>query len=510
MGAGELIFGPFLLDPSRGTLLQAGKPVAIGQRGLALLMALAEIDGPVSKAALMEAGWPGTAVEEGNLTVQIAALRKALGPREDGHDWIVTVPRVGYRLLHTDVSPAGDARLPSLAVMPFQNMSGDSEQEYFADGVVEDIITALSRFRSFAVIARNSSFVYKGRAVDVREVSRELSVRYVLEGSVRRSGNRLRVTAQLVDCESGAHLWAQTFDGLLDDVFEVQDRITESVASLVAPQIKGAEIERARRSASRSVAVYDLYLRALPLLDSFAEADNREGLRRLLEALALDPDNAQMLAHAAETFGHRHEMGWTPYGPDDLQKCAEFARRALQLAAGNPRTMARCAVALIMTVRDYDLGYEVATTAAQANPNDLFAVTVAGVAELHCGDLDRAIALFTRALRLSGGGPDSQLALTFIAHACVVRGAYAEALDHGTRSLMFNSHFDPTYWFLIAALAHLGRIDEARGYLATLLAEKPGVTLAGIRAGQPARLPQRIEPVLAGLRLAGMPERSDG
>ena len=200
-------FGPFVLKD--GALVRDGKPVALGQRGLALLQALAGAEGSVSKAALMQAGWPGSIVEEGNLTVQIAALRKAMGSREVGQEWFVTVPRVGYRLLRGSTAMAetedvAASPLPSLAVLPFQNLSRDAEQEYFADGIVEDIITALSRFKSFAVVARNSSFVYKGRAVDVRDVARDLGVRYVLEGSVRRAGPRLRVTAQLVRRQ---HLW---------------------------------------------------------------------------------------------------------------------------------------------------------------------------------------------------------------------------------------------------------------------------------------------------------------
>ena len=253
-----IAFGPFLLNPDNGTLFRDGELVAIGQRGALLLGALLKSPGQVrTKAELMDAAWPGTAVEESNLSVQIASLRKLLGPAPDGGEWIATIPRVGYRFVAepdatADRTPAARSEpvIPSLAVLPFQNLSGDPEQDYFADGVVEDIITALSRFKSFAVIARNSSFVYKGRAVDVRQVAKELGVRYVLEGSVRRAGERLRITAQLVDGDDGAHLWADKFDGAVDDVFDFQDRITESVVDVVEPQIQRAEIERSRREAA--------------------------------------------------------------------------------------------------------------------------------------------------------------------------------------------------------------------------------------------------------------------
>ena len=254
-------FGPFLLNRDNGTLFRDGELIAVGHRGAPAPRRLAEAPRSrcVTKAELMDAAWPGTTVEESNLSVQIASLRKLLGPSPDGGEWIVTIPRVGYRFVAepeaTALSSRSTARLepviPSLAVLPFQNLSGDPEQDYFADGVVEDIITALSRFKSFAVIARNSSFVYKGRAVDVRQVASELGVRYVLEGSVRRAGDRLRITAQLVEGDTGAHLWADKFDGAVEDVFDVQDRITESVATVVEPHIQSAEIERSRRERPR-------------------------------------------------------------------------------------------------------------------------------------------------------------------------------------------------------------------------------------------------------------------
>jgi TolB-like protein len=210
MGNLGYAFGPFFFDPGRGELRRDGKAVALGQRGLALLEALLEAEGePVSKAQLLDRGWSGTIVEEVNLSVQIAALRKALGTAPDGQEWIATVPRVGYRLpRQTPRSPVGAAQSgrPSIAVLPFANISGDHKQTYFADGVVEDIIAALSRFKTFAVVARNSSFVYRDRAVDVREAAKALGVRYVLEGAVQRRDRSVRVTAQLIDAVAGVHL----------------------------------------------------------------------------------------------------------------------------------------------------------------------------------------------------------------------------------------------------------------------------------------------------------------
>ena len=401
----QIAFGPFALDPARGALTRDGKPVAIGQRGMALLQALLEANGEVvAKGELVERAWPGTFVEEGNLTVQIAALRKALGTAPGGHDWIATVPRVGYRLVRLG-GPLGDADpladQPALAVLPFQNLGGDPEQDYFADGVVAEIITALGRFRSFAVVSRNSSFVYKGRSVDVRCVAAELGVRYVLEGSVRRGGDRLRITAQLIDGASGAQLWAEHFDGSPADIFDFQDRITERVAMEVEPHVQLAEVARSRIERPGSLAAYDIYLRALAKISNRIADDNAAAIALLTEGLELEPDNAMLLAHTAWALDHRSAMGWPPIGPDDRQKCAELARRGLQHGAGNATVMAHCGVALLQSAKEYELGMAVVRSAAEANPNSLLVASLAGIAHLHCGSIEEALAWFHRAVRLS-------------------------------------------------------------------------------------------------------------
>ena len=504
-------FGPFVLDAAHGRLQRNGKSVAVGQRGLALLEALLDADGGVvSKADLMERAWPGTFVEEGNLTVQIAALRKSLGPTAEGQEWIATVPRVGYRLSRPgagagEVDAAVPAR-PALAVLPFVNLGSDPGQDWFADGVVDDIITALSRFHSFAVVARNSAFIYKGRAIDVQQVAQELSVRYVLEGSVRRAGERLRITAQLVDGGTGTRLWAEQFDGTVADVFDFQDRITERVAVEVEPRIQAAEVSRSRAERPGSIAAYDIYLQALAKHANRTASENAEAYALLTGALALEPDNPLLLAHAAWVLDHRSAMGWPPIGPDDLHECAELARRGLQHAAGNPTVMAKCGLALLQTAKEYDLGMIVLQSAAEANPNNLVVAIQAGVAELHCGDVADALRHFHRALRLSPRDPFAFVALTGIAHAQMVLGDYLEVLVWATRSLGLNPTFDPTLWMLTAANAQLGRMGEARRFLDQLTKVAPGVTLARIKAGQPARDPSRIAAILDGLRIAGLEE----
>jgi TolB-like protein len=508
-------FGSFLLNPGNGTLFRNGDLIAVGHRGAFLLGALLKSRGEVvTKAELMDAAWPGTAVEESNLSVQIASLRKLLGPAPDGAEWIVTVPRIGYRFVGdaeewiSVEAPAAQPEpvAPSLAVMPFHNLGGDPEQDYFADGVVEDIITALSRFKSFAVIGRNSTFVYKGHTVDVRQVANELGVRYVLEGSVRRAGNRLRITAQLLDGVIGAHLWARNFDGALEEVFDFQDKITESVATLVEPRIQAAEIERSRRERSGSIATYDIYLRALTKISSESAKDNADAYALLTEALALEPENALFLSHAAWALEHRISMGWPSIGPDDRQKCGDLARRGLEHAGGDAMMMAHCGMALLLGAKDYDWGMAVVLAAVDANPNNLLIVARAGIANLLCGSLEDALIYLHRANQLSPGDRGAHFALTGIAIAHLILGDYTEALAWGTRSLASNPTFDATYWLLIAANAHLGRMGEAHRFLEELRKNSPGATVASIKAAHPDKDASRFAALDEGLRLAGLDE----
>ena len=401
----------------------------------------------------------------------------------------------------------GDSMRPSLAVLPFQNISGDVEQEYFADGVVEDIITALSRFRSFAVIARNSSFVYKGQATDVRQVAHELGVRYVLEGSIRRAAARLRITAQLVEGATGAHLWAEHYDGSTEDVFDFQDRITESVVAIVEPQIKIAEIALSRRERPESIEAYDFYLQTMLYFYSDTPERNHDGLTLINKAIALEPNNATYLATAVGLLMQRGTLGWKLAGVEDQRGlCKNYIERALAHGHGDATVAGICGNTLIQYLKEYDRGFELVRQAVAFNPNNLDVVNFAGVANLHCGSLDEAVTYFLRAERLSPNRLGAHWNLTGLAHVEMVRGNYEEALAWARKSMAANADYGPCFWMMIAANAKLGRMEEARQHLAGLLAVSPGVTVARLRAGQAAKIPERMEPILDGLRLAGLPE----
>ena len=268
----QVAFGPFRLDVRTRTLCREGVKVALGSRSLDILCALIGSRGNlITKDELMARVWPGLVVEDNTIQVHVSALRKALGEGDGGQRYILTVPGQGYRFVPDSRDGRTDAiekpELPpkperlSIAVLPFQNMSGDPAQDYFADGVVEDITTALTRFPTLLVIARNSSFTYKGRTVDIRQVGRELGVCYVLEGSVRTSGPRIRITGQLIDAESGVHLWADRFDGEMTDLFDLQEEIAARVVGAVAPRLEQAETERSTRKPTESLQAYDFYLR---------------------------------------------------------------------------------------------------------------------------------------------------------------------------------------------------------------------------------------------------------
>jgi TolB-like protein len=506
--AGEPIsFGPFILDRGSGTLHSGGKPVPLGQRSFALLEALAAAQGPVAKADLMQAAWPETIVEESNLTVQIAALRKAIGPRPDGQEWIVTVPRVGYRLVRGDVAtrqPGQGARIPSVAVLPFQNLSGAPEQEYFADGIVEDIITALSRFKNITVVSRNSSFVYKGRAVDSRVAAGELGARYLLEGSVRRLGDRLRITAQLIDGKSGAHLWARSYDSTVSDIFETQDRITESVVVTIVPKVTSEEIAHSFRERAESIEAYDLYLRALSLLNEMRSDANTAGIELLERALAIEPNFAPALARLATAIEFRITLGWPPLGADDGERALRAAKRAIGLAPDDAGVLVHSGSVLVLVGRDYDRGLLTILLAAELNPNDQIVPFYAGLAHLRGGSLDESARFFERAIELNP--QTAALAMTCLGHTELCRGNDRRALDLAEQSLAQLPSFAGTYWVLIAANLLLGRIEEAKHKLAEYRAAIPEASLGRIREAHHSREQWRMDLLIDALKGAGMPE----
>jgi adenylate cyclase len=402
-------------------------------------------------------------------------------------------------------APAAPVK-PSIAVLPFTNMSGDPEQEYFADGMVEDIITALSRFEQLFVIARNSSFTYKGRAVDVRQVARELAVRFVLEGSVRKSASRVRITGQLIDAETGAHLWANKFDGGLEDVFELQDKITESVVGAIEPTLRKVEIERARRRPVENLDAYDLYLRALPHVYAFRPEENLIGLQLLGKAIELQPAYAPALAYAAWCYEQRIVRGWSQVGQDDAGTAIALARRAL--AAGPDDAMALVAggFVLVMVARDYDTGLDAVRRALELNPGSGFVAGLSGAAQVFGGSPEDALVHAERAMALSPVDPGFFMFLTIAGLAHLFSSRPDPALELAKRSAALYPDWDTTYWVLVPANVQLGRMSEARSALAKLVSLSPGLTISVARQRLPLRNPASLGMILDNLHKAGLPD----
>jgi TolB-like protein len=286
-------------------------------------------------------------------------------------------------------------------VLPFQNLGGDPEQEYFADGTVEEIITALSRFRQLFVIARNSSFTYKGRVVDVKQIGRELGVRYVLEGSVRKAGDRVRITGQLVDCSTGAHLWADRFDGALEDIFDLQDQVTARVVGALVPKLEEAEIARAKRKPTESLDAYDYYLRGLAGVHRWTKEANEEALRMLYEAIKVDPEFAAAYGMAARCYSQRKTSGWTADRVGERAEAERLARRASVLGRDDPVALWTAGIALGFVVGDIEEGFKVTERALALNPNLGWAWIYSGWLRIFHGEPDIAIERFARAMRLN-------------------------------------------------------------------------------------------------------------
>ena len=379
-------FGPFRLDAAAGILFRGAEPVALGQRAIALLQILVEAAGnPISKDRLIEGAWPGLAIEESNLPVQIAALRRVFAEAPGGERWIETLPRRGYRYVgpvavkeQENQGAAGNEQpalappdKPSLAVMPFTNMSGDPEQEYFADGMVEEIITGLSRIKWLFVIARNSSFIYKGQAVNVGRVGRELGVRYVLEGSVRKAGERVRVSGQLIETETSVHLWAERFDRRLDDVFALQDEITLNVVGAIEPSLREAEIERVKRKRPENLGAYDLVLRALPHVVPPMPAEAAKAMPLLERALTLEPDYAG--AHGYLAWCHQILFVYGGFNKESHDAAIRHARAALSYGRDDATALALGGFVISITEHDRATAFEALEQALAISPSSSLA-----------------------------------------------------------------------------------------------------------------------------------------
>jgi TolB-like protein/Tfp pilus assembly protein PilF len=523
----RLSFADIEIQPDERRVLVAGQPATLGARAFDLLMCLVEHrDRVVSKDELLQRVWPGMVVEESNLTVHVSALRKVLGPQA-----IATVSGHGYRFVAPltaeqpatpstttrAVEPTAPAEAlaarpllmpahdkPSLAVMPFANLSGDAAQDYFVDGVVEDITTALSRVRSFFVIARSSSFTYKGRVFDVPQAGRELGVRYLVEGSVRQAGEQLRILVQLVETTAGRIVWSRRFDGLREQIFELEDKIAEQVVAAIEPRVNVAELNRSRLKPTHSLPAYELCLRARPLVlrsASAADAEQADGL--LQQAIALDPG----YSHAKAMFAYSHLMAMTNWlmSREQAQAGLAYAVEALADHRDDAWTLAMAGHVLAWIGNQHDQGSMALDRALAINPSSVFALTIAGFVRTYAGEFDQAIAHFERTMQLDPLDPEASFVLSGLSLAYLQAGRLDDALAAVRRSRHENPHFMPSRWSLLYILAAIGEWDEARTVAEALKLYRPGYTQAIWLQSTVSTGPKLISHALNTLQSLGVP-----
>lgn len=501
----EVAFGPFRLDARERVLYRDGASVALGTRGIDILCALAASRGAlVTKDELISKVWSGAIVEDNAIQAQVSALRKALEDGKDGQRYIVTVPGRGYRLI-AESAKHSLLDKPSIAVLPFDNMSGEPSQDYFADGVVEDIITALTRVPSLQVIARNSSFAYKGRATDIRQVGRELSVRYVLEGSVRKAGERLRISGQLIQAETGVHLWAEQFDGSLADIFALQDEITARVIGALVPNLQGAEIARAHRKQPESLDAYDLYLRALACRNALTAEAADEALRLLERALALDPTFVSAAAFAGIMWGVRIQHGWSSSLEHAQAESLRYARMAVRLDPHDADALALLARWTAMYTRDYGEARQLADRAIALDPHSARAWRSSGFIYLYMDEAELALDHLQRGLRFHPRDIWVHDSWSGVALAQLTLGRDEDAIAAARMAVRLNPRYVLALRVFAAALAMTGHTEEAKDVMRQHHGIDPDCTIKALseRFGYSKKMSTRF---FEGLRRAGMPE----
>jgi TolB-like protein/predicted Zn-dependent protease len=519
-------FGDCCLDTDRRELRRGAALVPVEPQVFDILAYLIRNrDHVVSRDDLIAAIWAGRIVSESALTTRINAARNVIGDNGQVQLLIKTFPRKGVRFVGTvyddqsqvglGTSDPGGAQSiraltlpdrPSIAVLPFANMSGDPGQDYFADGMTEEVITALSRCTWLFVIARNSSFTYKGKTVDVRQVGHELGVHYVLEGSIRRVGGRVRFVGQLIDASSGGHIWADRFEGETSDVFELQDRFTESVIAAIEPELQTAEIERLKSRPAASLEAYDLLLRAQQLEYECTERSLTAALGCLNDALAIDPTYAPAMALAAYCYAGGSIQGWSHDVGADAKKGLRLALAALEHGKDDGNVLWMVAYAVRRLDQDVHRARELAYRSLALNPNSAIAMAVAGWMEAELGNSAKALESLRRAQRLSPRDPRGWFIASGMALAHVVDGNFEDAAACARIAVDQNPRSTIALRFLAGSLARLGRKEKARDALNDMLKIESHLTLARLRT-RLLGIDDRVwNKVAEGLRLAGLPE----
>jgi adenylate cyclase len=441
-----------------------------------------------------------------NISRPVRVFAVCLGPRAGACPWQGTGGPHAGGTPAVQPTPLPLPDKPSLAVLPFQNLTGDADQEYFVDGMVEEITTAIARLPWLFVIARNSAFTYKGKPVDVKQVAQELGVRYLLEGSVRKAGNRVRITGQLIDTTTGSHIWADRFDGAIDDIFELQDQVASSVAGAIEPKLRQSEIERASRKPTANLSSYDLYLRALAQSYRYTDEGFAEAVALARQALAIDPSYAPAGALVGRCRTLERLQGWGALSAEDIGEACRLARQALEAERDDAETIWQAAFALFVLAGEAEIAAAALDRALALNPNAAHAWLARGHIHALRNQPEAAIEAIERARRLSPFDPLAFANALNIAIAHLAAHRFEQAIEWADRNLHEQPRSTSAMRVKLVANAHLGRLDEARAELSRLLAIDPKLTVAGYRAFAHFAAPEVLELVVTGLRLAGLPE----
>ena len=519
-------FEEFTFDTDRRELHRGPDAISIAPQVFDLLEYLIRNrERVVSKDDLINAIWNGRIVSDAALTTRLNAVRAAIGDTGDEQRLIKTLPRKGFRFIGPVRElqvPAGATIAdnppelpkptlalpdrPSIAILPFANLSSDPEQEYFADGIVEDITMALSLFRWLFVIARNSSFTYKGRVVDVKQVGRELGVRYVLEGSVRRSGNRIRIAGQLIDAETGAHLWADHFEGPTENMFDLQDHLTSSVVGAIAPKLQHEEIKRARRKPTESLDAYDCYLRGLAKARWSKDA-NSEALRLFYKAIELDPRLACAYGMAAWCHVRRKGLGWIEDPAGESAEATRLARKAVGLGTDDPFALCMGAYALAFVAHEFDDAAAFMDRALGVNPNLARAWMLSAWLRVWRGEPELALEHSARATRLSPLDPSMYYTIQSAnAYAHFLAGRYDIAASCAENALRDNPVFLLSICMSAASNALAGRLETAQRAMLRALECRPNLRTSNLADLASFRRPEDLALFARGLREARLPE----
>jgi adenylate cyclase len=513
------LFEEYAFDTERRELLRGADVVAVAPQVFDLLdYLIRNRERVVSKDDLINAVWNGRSVSDAALTTRLNVARSAIGDSGEEQRLIKTLPRKGFRFVGQvrearavadpnpgEAAPESAPALPdkpSIAVLPFENMSGDPEQAYFADGMVDEIITALSRFKWLFVIARNSSFTFKGQAVDIKEVGRRLGVRYVLEGAVRKASGKVRIAGQLIDAVTGAHIWADRFERDLTDIFALQDDVTVAVVSAIEPKMLQTEIAMATRRRPENLTAYDFYLRAMPHYYLMTREGLTEAIRLAHRALELDPRFGAVAALGGLCHMQNVVLGYVNDPQFDRKEAVRLAHLALSIDDSDPETLARASVISAFLVGDCEREIEMADRAVALNPNSWSTWNGRGWVYNYAGLPEEAIRSFERAICMSPVDPRLYGTLTGIGQALIQLRRFDEAIVVLKKALRQNTSNSGTYRCLASACAHLGRGAEAHAAAARVLEMDPAFTISALIG----RVPKNSKLFIEGLRKAGLPE----